>query len=47
MIKGGLRDLKEAIEEMSQQKKENEKPNEMVDIFEMIPELMDSDKYKD
>ena len=36
LINSGLRDLKEEIEDMSEQEKEIEKPNEIVDIVEMI-----------
>ena len=39
LIKGLLRDLNEEIEDMSQQKIENENPNEIVDIVEMIIEF--------
>ena len=39
LIKGLLRDLKEKIEDMSQQEIENENPNETVDIVEMILEF--------
>ena len=39
MIKNGLRDLKEDIEEVIQQEKEIENPNEIVDIVEMILEF--------
>ena len=36
MTEGGLRDLKKEIEDMSEQEKETENPNEIVDIVEMI-----------
>ena len=36
LINSGLRDLKEEIEDMSEQEKEIKKPNEIVDIVEMI-----------
>ena len=39
MINSGLRDLKEEVEEMSEQEKEIEKPNETVNIAEMIREF--------
>ena len=39
LIKGLLRDLNEEIEDMSQQEIENENPNEIVDIVEMIIEF--------
>ena len=39
MIKNGLRDLKEDIEDVIQQEKEIENPNEIVDIVEMILEF--------
>ena len=35
MIKSGLRDLKEKIEDMSKEEKQIEKPNEIVDIVEV------------
>ena len=38
-INSGLRDLKEEIEDMSEQEKEIENPNEIVDIVEMILEF--------
>ena len=38
-INSGLRDLKEEIEDMSEQEKEIENPNEIVDIAEMILEF--------
>ena len=36
LIKNGLRDLKEEIEDMSEQEKETENPNEIVEIAEYI-----------
>ena len=39
LINSGLRDLKEEVEEMSEQEKEIEKPNETVNIVEMIREF--------
>ena len=39
MIKSGLRDLKEEIEEMSRQKKEIERPDKIVNLVEMILEF--------
>ena len=39
MIKGGLSDLKNEIKEMSDNEKETEKPNEIVDIVEKILEF--------
>ena len=38
-INSGLRDLKEETEDMSEQEKEIENPNEIVDIAEMILEF--------
>ena len=38
-IKSGLRDLDEDVEDMSEKEKEIEKPNEIVDIVEMILEF--------
>ena len=38
-IKRGTRDLKEEIKDMSEQEKEIENPNEIVDIVEMILEF--------
>ena len=35
-IKSGLRDLKEEIEDMSEEEKETKNPNEIVDIVEKI-----------
>ena len=35
-INSGLRDLKEEIEDMSEQEKETENPNEIVEIAEYI-----------
>ena len=39
MIKNGLRDLKEEIKKMSEEEKEIEKPNEIVDIIENFLEF--------
>ena len=39
MINSGLRDLKEETEDMSEQEKETENPNEIVDIVERICEV--------
>ena len=39
MIKNGLRDLKEELEGMSEQEKETENPNEIVDIAKNILEF--------
>ena len=39
MINSGLRDLKQEIEDMSEQEKETESPNEMVDIVGNIIEF--------
>ena len=39
LIKSGIRDLKEEIEDMCAQEKEIKNPNEMVDIVEMILEF--------
>ena len=39
LINSRLRDLKEEVEEMSEQEKEIEKPNETVNIVEMIREF--------
>ena len=39
LINSGVRDLKEEVEEMSEQEKEIEKPNETVNIVEMIREF--------
>ena len=39
MINGGLRDLKIEIEDMSEQEKETENPNEIVNIVEKILEF--------
>ena len=39
IIKSGLSDLKNEIEDMSEEEKENEKPNEIIDIVEKIIEL--------
>ena len=36
MINSGLRDLKEEIEDMSEQEKEIENPNEIVNLVENI-----------
>ena len=36
MIKSGLRDLTEEIKDMSQQEKETENPNKIVDIVKKI-----------
>ena len=38
-INSGLRDLKEKIEDMSEEEKEIENPNEIVDVVEMVPEF--------
>ena len=39
MINSALRDLKEETEDMSEQEKEIENPNEMIDIIEKILEF--------
>ena len=39
MINSGLRDLKKEIEDMSQQEKEIENPNEIIDLVEKILEF--------
>ena len=39
MINSGLRDLKEEIEDMSEEEKETKNPNEIVDIVENILEF--------
>ena len=39
VMKSGLSDLKNEIEDMSEEEKENEKPNEIIDIVEKIIEL--------
>ena len=39
LINSGLRDLKKEIEDMSEQEKENEDPNGIVDIVEMTLEF--------
>ena len=39
MIRSGLRDLKEEIEDMDKDEKGTEKPNEIVDIVEKIREF--------
>ena len=39
MINSGLRDLKEKIEDMSEQEKETENPNEIVNFVEKIIEF--------
>ena len=39
MINSGLKDLKEEIEDMSEQEKETENPNEIVNIVEKILEF--------
>ena len=39
MINSGLRNLKEEIEDTSEQEKETGNPNEIVDIVEMILEF--------
>ena len=39
LINSGLRDLKEEIEDMSEQKKETKAPNEIVDIADIILEF--------
>ena len=36
MINSGLKDLKKEIEEMSKEKRENKKPNKIVEIVEEI-----------
>ena len=40
LINSGLRDLKEEIEDMSEQGKETKNPNEIVDIVEKILEFI-------
>ena len=44
MINSGLRNLKEEIEDMSEQEKETGNPNEIVDIVEMILEFNEQQK---
>ena len=39
LINSGLRDLKKEIEDMSQQEKEIENPNEIIDLVEKILEF--------
>ena len=39
MVKSGLSDLKNEIEDFSEEEKEIEKPNEIVDIVEKILEF--------
>ena len=39
MVKNGLSDLKNEIENMGEEEKEIEKPNEIIDIFEEIREF--------
>ena len=39
LVRGGLRDLKEEIQKLSDGEKEIEKPNEIVDIVEKTLEL--------
>ena len=39
MIKSGLSDLKNEIEDMSEEEKKIEKPNEIIDVVEKILEL--------
>ena len=39
LIRSGLRDLKEEIEDMDKDEKGTEKPNEIVDIVEKIREF--------
>ena len=46
-INTGLRGLKKEIEDMSEQEKETENPNEIVDIVEMILEFNRQDSSKD
>ena len=41
MIKSGLNELKREAENMSEEEKEIEKPNEIIDIVEKIPEFND------
>ena len=45
LINSGLRDLKEEIEDMSEQEKEIGNPNEIVSLVENI--LIDNNKDKD
>ena len=46
-INTGLRGLKKEIEDMSEQEKETENPNEIIDIVEMILEFNRQDSNKD
>ena len=46
-INTGLRGLRKEIEDMSEQEKETENPNEIVDIVEMILEFNRQDSNKD
>ena len=47
MIKSGLRDLKEEIEDKSEQHKEIENPDVIVDIVEKILEFIISNEDRD
>ena len=45
MFKSGLRNLKEKIENLTEEEKEIEKPNEIVDIVEKILKLHQRGQY--
>ena len=47
LIKSGLSDLKNEIENMSEEEKEMEKPNEIVDIVKKILEFNDQIQPKE
>ena len=47
LIKSGLSDLKNEIENMSEEEKEMEKPNEIVDIVKKILEFNDQTQPKE
>ena len=47
LIKSGLRDLKKEFEDMSQQEKEIENPNEIIDLVENILEFNRQQRDKD
>ena len=44
IIKSGLKDLKEQIKEMSENKNENERPDEIVNLVENIFEFNDQNQ---
>ena len=46
MANSGLKDLREEIEYKSEQEKETENPNEIVNIVEKILKLMDNSQCK-